>query len=78
MCLLIFVFIAIILFEFYMISMIPSKHELHLLKLDKSINYEELNSRKKRLCVKRLRLREKHRDIIRELQVINKELGDKE
>lgn len=53
----------------------PKDKELHQLKLDKSIDYESLNNQQKRLCLRRLRLREKYKTIVNELEVINKELN---
>lgn len=56
-------------------SIIPNRRELHQLKLDKSIDYESLNNQQKRLCLRRLRLRDRYKTIADELEVINKELN---
>lgn len=71
----------IVVFTFYwcVISIlnliIPSKDEVNEMKCDKTLDYVNLNSKQKRLCLKRLRLRKRYRSIINELDVINKELN---
>ena len=71
----------IVVFTFYycvitiLITIIPSKDEVNELKCDKTLDYEKLNSKQKRLCLKRLRLRKKYLNICKELQVVNNDLN---
>ena len=56
---------------------IPTRDELNVLKLDKSIDYENLNSKQKRMCLRRLRLRNRYKLISNELEILNKEIDKK-
>ena len=54
---------------------IPNRSELNSLRLDKTIDYDNLNSKQKRLCLKRLRYRESYKKIANELVILNREIN---
>ena len=40
---------------------VPTKDELNILRLDKTVDYDNLNSKQKRMCLRRLRLRGRYK-----------------